>query len=83
MLGSTAKALVGELAATGLQLVDIGHIDSEYEWFQMGATSKVKLQHKHPVELNFDEDITLAAAPEYEAQIIADLSQEGTQAHED
>lgn len=27
--------------------------------------------------------IALAAAPEYEAQIIADLSQEGTQAHED
>ncbi|MBF0601451.1 SP_1767 family glycosyltransferase [Limosilactobacillus oris] len=83
MLGPTAKALVGELAATGLQLVDIGHIDSEYEWFQMGATSKVKLQHKHTAEHNFDEDITLTAAPEYEAQIIADLSQEGTQAHED
>ncbi|WP_267865474.1 GT-D fold domain-containing glycosyltransferase [Limosilactobacillus reuteri] len=83
MLGPTAKALVGELAATGLQLVDIGHIDSEYEWFQMGATSKVKLPHKHTAEHNFDEDITLAAAPEYEAQIIADLSQEGTQAHED
>ena len=48
-----------------------------------GATSKVKLQHKHTAEHNFDEDITLAAAPEYEAQIIADLSQEGTQAHED
>ena len=61
MLGPTAKALVGELAATGLQLVDIGHIDSEYEWFQMGATSKVKLPHKHTAEHNFDEDITLAA----------------------
>ena len=49
----------------------------------MSATSTVKLQHKHTAEHNFDEDITLAAAPEYEAQIIADLSQEGTQAHED
>lgn len=43
MLGPTAKALVGELAATGLQLVDIGHIDLEYEWFQMGGDQQGKI----------------------------------------
>ena len=83
MLGPTAKALVGELAVTGMQLVDIGYIDSEYEWFQMGATSKVKLSHKHTMEHNFAEDITLPAAPAYAAQIVADLSQEGMEPNED
>ena len=29
------------------EAIDLGHIDSEYEWFKMGATSKVKFSHKH------------------------------------
>lgn len=76
MLGPTAKAIVGELADWGPQLIDIGHLDSEYEWFQRKATTKIKLAHKHTAEHNFDEDITLEDHPEYTAQIVADLSGE-------
>ena len=39
------------------QLIELGHIDSEYEWFKMGATYKVKLKNKHTAEFNLDENI--------------------------
>ncbi|MDD7357228.1 MAG: GT-D fold domain-containing glycosyltransferase, partial [Streptococcus hyointestinalis] len=42
MLGPTAKVLVKRLADSGIQAIDLGHIDSEYEWYQMKATHKVK-----------------------------------------
>ena len=73
MLGPTAKLLAGALSQMNIQAIDLGHIDSEYEWFKMGATTKVKLAHKHTAEHNFDEDITLTAAPEYAAQIVATI----------
>ncbi|MGT2799035.1 SP_1767 family glycosyltransferase [Streptococcus marmotae] len=72
MLGPTAKALSWELSKEGLWLVDLGHIDSEYEWYKMGATSKVKLPHKHTAEFNFDTDITFADDVYYIKQIVAD-----------
>lgn len=54
MLGPTAKVLVYDLVQEGYRALDIGHIDSEYEWFQMGASHKIKLSHKHTAEHNFD-----------------------------
>lgn len=74
MLGPTAKVLAKNLSEEGYQAIDIGHIDSEYEWFRMGATSKVKLPNKHTAEHNFDENIIFDDDKEYEGQIVADLS---------
>ena len=59
MLGPTAKVLVSDLARQGYQAIDLGHIDSEYEWYEMGATYKVKLTNKHTAEFNHDEGIEL------------------------
>lgn len=56
MLGPTAKIIVDDLNNIPNQLIDIGHIDSEYEWFQMKATHKVKIPHKHTAEFNFDDN---------------------------
>ncbi|HGC8953169.1 TPA: SP_1767 family glycosyltransferase [Streptococcus agalactiae] len=74
MLGPTAKVLAYDLASRGLQAIDIGHIDSEYEWYQMGATYKVKLDHKHTAEHNWDEDITFTNDETYLSQVIVDLT---------
>ena len=74
MLGPTAKVLVANLAKDGYQALDIGHIDSEYEWLKMGATTKVKLKHKHTAEYNFDQDIEFIEDETYTKQIVADLS---------
>lgn len=70
MLGPTAKVLVAELAQLGVWAIDLGHIDSEYEWFKMGVTEKIKLSHKHTAEHNFDENILLLENEEYERQIL-------------
>lgn len=74
MLGPTAKALTYRLSQKGIRAIDIGHIDSEYEWFKMGTTEKVKFTHKHTADFN-EADIQLAEDAEYESQIIARVSE--------
>lgn len=71
MLGPTAKVLAVDLSRRGYQAIDLGHIDSEYEWFQMGATHKVKLANKHTAEFNYDEGIAPVVDQVYESQILA------------
>lgn len=73
MLGPTAKVLVKRLADSGIQAIDLGHIDSEYEWYQMKATHKVKLAHKHTAEFNYDEDIAFDEDTNYLSQIVAHI----------
>lgn len=70
MLGPTAKVLAYELAMRGFQAIDLGHIDSEYEWFCMGADHKVKLSNKHTAEHNYDENIVFNEDSEYTSQIV-------------
>lgn len=73
-LGPTAKLLAADLAERGIQALDLGHIDSEYEWFKMGATEKVKLDHKHTAEFNYgDEDTVLIDTPDYHNQVILSI----------
>ena len=74
MLGPTAKVLAYHLSRKGYQVLDIGHIDSEYEWMKMGAKTKVKFSHKHTAEYNFDQDIEFIEDEMYNSQIVADLS---------
>ncbi len=45
-LGPTATVLAFELSDK-LQVLDLGHIDIEYEWFLMGATEKVPVKNKY------------------------------------
>ncbi|MCC4396534.1 SP_1767 family glycosyltransferase [Limosilactobacillus reuteri] len=71
MLGPTAKVIVDDLQDLSNQMIDIGHIDSEYEWFKMGATYKVKLENKHTAEFNFDEDISAVHDQAYQDGIVA------------
>lgn len=74
MLGPTAKVLAYQLSKVeGYQAIDLGHIDSEYEWFRMGATHKVKLANKHTAEHNFDEGIQFLQDNQYNRQIVADV----------
>lgn len=71
MLGPTAKVLAYHLSRKGYQVLDIGHIDSEYEWMKMGAKTKVKFSHKHTAEYNFDQDIQFIEDETYNSQIVA------------
>ena len=73
MLGPTAKVIVDDLQDLDNQLIDLGHIDSEYEWFKMGATYKIKLKNKHTAEFNFDENIEAVHDQTYENEIIGKI----------
>ena len=68
-LGPTATVLAFDLSQNGYQALDIGHIDIEYEWYCMGATSKVAIPGKYTqeayAEVN-DQEPDL----EYDSQII-------------
>lgn len=70
ILGPTAKVLAYRLSNKDYQAIDMGHIDSEYEWFKMGATYKVKLDNKHTAEHNFDENIIFNEDDDYNRQVI-------------
>lgn len=70
ILGPTAKVLAKRLSIKKFQAIDMGHIDSEYEWFKMKATTKVKLDQKHTAEHNFDENITFIEDDTYNSQIV-------------
>ena len=71
MLGPTAKVISYHLYKKGYWLIDIGHIDSEYEWYKLGAVEKVKLPNKHTAEHNYDQDIVFDHDQVYESQIVA------------
>ncbi|MBB1070203.1 SP_1767 family glycosyltransferase [Limosilactobacillus sp. RRLNB_1_1] len=73
MLGPTAKVIVDDLQDLGNQMIDIGHIDSEYEWFKMGATHKIKLANKHTAEFNFDEEISAVHDQAYQDEIVTKI----------
>ncbi len=69
-LGPCATALARDLHLHGYQAVDVGHIDVEYEWMKMGATTKTSLKNKMVFEAGGNEVEDVADA-QYAAQIIA------------
>lgn len=74
MLGPTAKVLAYQLSQLGYRALDLGHIDSEYEWMKMGAETRVELQHKHTAEYYSDQEIELIEDVDYNQQVVEDLS---------
>lgn len=72
MLGPASKVIVNDMYSKSMQLIDLGHVDSEYEWYQMGATKKVRIPGKHTAEFNYDDDkVKLRADKAFEKQVIA------------
>ena len=71
MLGPTAKLIVDDFKDFSNQFIDLGHIDSEYEWFKMGTSDKVKIPHKHTAEFNnADDQVDLIKDSKYNNEII-------------
>lgn len=73
MLGPTAKIIVDDLQDIDNQLIDIGHIDSEYEWFIRKTLKKVKIPYKHTAEFNYDDDISLIHDDNYSNEIVCKI----------
>jgi glycosyltransferase family protein len=56
-LGPTATVLAHDLHLNGFQVLDLGHVDIEYEWFRMGATEKVPVRNKYINEVRGGDDV--------------------------
>jgi len=50
-LGPTATVLAYDLYKSGYQVIDIGHVDIEYEWYLRNVTKKVKIEYKYVNEI--------------------------------
>lgn len=69
--GPTATILAYELAKKGVQAIDIGHVDIEYEWLIRGANKRVPIVGKYINELKSKKYTENEVEfPEYEASII-------------
>ena len=72
-LGMTATCLSYDLSQKGYWAIDIGHVDIEYEWYRMKATSKVPVLNKYVAEslekLVTNEEVNIL----YKEQIIATI----------
>lgn len=71
-LGPTGKLLAWDLFEKGYWVLDIGHIDSEYEWFKRNATKKEKIENKHSAEQR-DEKFSDFVDADYENSIISKI----------
>lgn len=71
-LGPAAKVVAYDLFLLGYRVVDIGHIDMEYEMFLRKETRQVKVPHKYFNEINERNPID-CNDKEYLEQIIATI----------
>ena len=51
-IGPTSTVLTYDLYKLGYQVIDIGHIDIEYEWFLRKATKRIPIRNKYVNEVN-------------------------------
>ena len=71
-LGPTATVLASDLSKTGIQALDLGHIDIQYEWFLHGNDYRA-VQGKYTNETK-DENVVLECNDEkYLSQILVRL----------
>lgn len=69
-LGPTATVLASKLSASGIQSLDLGHIDAEYEWFLSGAKQKQLIPGKFLNEVVGGQDPCDCMDEQYQGQII-------------
>lgn len=72
-LGPTATVLSYALCENGRRALDLGHIDIEYEWF-LRQEADVAIRGKYTNEALGGRVVGECEHPDYDAQIIADLS---------
>lgn len=74
-LGPTATLLAYDLAKMGVQAIDIGHLDIEYEWYLLKATKKVSITGKYVNEAggNYISEMSEKNLANYNLQIVHKL----------
>lgn len=68
-LGPAAKIIGYELYKMGYRILDLGHLDSEYEWCLCKAKKKIRIEGKHTAEHN-DDNLNACTDENYLSQIL-------------
>ena len=68
-LGPTATVLVADVAKMGIQAIDIGQLDNEYDWYRMGVTDRVPIIGKMTAEAQWNRNIEDVGDAAFEASI--------------
>lgn len=69
-LGPTATVIAYDMSKKGIQTIDIGHVDVEYEWMLRNATHKIPIPGKFVNEARDANAYEPVDSPEYISQII-------------
>ena len=69
-IGPTATVLAADLSKMGIQAIDIGHIDIEYEWFLRNSDQKERIPGKYVNEVADGRIFTECNNTNYQRQII-------------
>tara|TARA_B100000745_G_scaffold299870_1_gene251823 strand:- start:4391 stop:5215 length:825 start_codon:yes stop_codon:yes gene_type:complete len=72
-LGPAAKVIGYELFKRGYRVIDIGHVDMEYEMFLRNSEEQIPVKYKYFNEIN-ERDPEECEEPEYLSQIIAKVT---------
>ena len=73
-IGPSSGVLAYDLTVEGIQAVDVGHIDIEYEWMLAGKGDRVPTPGKYNNEIDGGDIVEDVRDEKYEGQIIYDLS---------
>ncbi len=70
-LGPTATILAADLSAKGIQAIDVGHVDIEYEWYLRGSKSHDLIPGKFTNEAAQGSNVDNCDDAWYTSQIVA------------
>ena len=73
-MGPSAAVLVNDLFEDGIQALDVGHVDIEYEYLRVGMGKRCAVPHKYNGEVEGGTQVEEINDPWYESQIVADCS---------
>ena len=69
-LGMAATVMAYDLSQAGLQAIDLGHLDVEYEWFRMQTDWKVPLPNRYVNEVDGGNEVRQCYDPKYLNEIL-------------
>lgn len=69
--GMTATVLAYDLSNCGIQALDIGHLDIEYSWLNVGATNRVKVEGKFTNESDDRDNVSECRDESYLSSIVS------------
>ena len=72
-LGPSATIMAYDLCVDGYTAIDMGNIDTEYEWYKMKATEKAPIKNKMVYEAGAGTDVGEVEDAKYLTQIIAKI----------